>query len=158
MLSNYNMTGQSMVFPPHVQVCMRGSLYVRPRHDFVQLHNELRPGPWTLKCGMQRCWRRIRPSRHQHRTNEQMSLQITRLVILAHGFCEHQRSAFFDVRLFQPNTMSCKSLEPKKYLSYAREWEEATVLNDSSRHWTKNIYTPNINHNRRNGLRMLDFI
>ena len=42
MLSNYNMTGQSMIFPPHVHVCMRESLYVRPRHDFVQRHNELR--------------------------------------------------------------------------------------------------------------------
>ena len=42
MLSNYNMTGQSMIFPPHVHVCMRESLYFRPRHHFVQRHNELR--------------------------------------------------------------------------------------------------------------------
>ena len=42
MLSNYNMTGQVMIFLPHVHVCMRESLYVTPRHDFVQPHNELR--------------------------------------------------------------------------------------------------------------------
>ena len=36
------MTGQSMIFPLHVHMCMRGSLYVRPRHDFVQRNNELR--------------------------------------------------------------------------------------------------------------------
>ena len=42
MLSNYFMTGQSMIFPPHVHVCMRERLYLRPRRDFVQLHNELR--------------------------------------------------------------------------------------------------------------------
>ena len=42
MLSNYNMTGQSVTFPPQVHVCRRGILYVRPRHDFTQRHNELR--------------------------------------------------------------------------------------------------------------------
>ena len=33
MLSNYNMTGQLMIFPPRVHVCMRASLYGRQRHD-----------------------------------------------------------------------------------------------------------------------------
>ena len=42
MLSNYNMTGQSVIFPPQVHVCRPGILYVRPRHDFTQRHNELR--------------------------------------------------------------------------------------------------------------------
>ena len=42
MLSNYNMTGQSVIFPPQVHVRRRGILYVRPRHDFTQRHNELR--------------------------------------------------------------------------------------------------------------------
>ena len=42
MLSNYNMTGQLVIFFPQVHVCRQGILYVRPRHDFTQRHNELR--------------------------------------------------------------------------------------------------------------------
>ena len=33
MLSNHNMTGQSMIFPPRINECMRTSLYGRQHHD-----------------------------------------------------------------------------------------------------------------------------
>ena len=34
MLSNHNMAGQSMIFPPRIHECMRTSLYVRQRHCY----------------------------------------------------------------------------------------------------------------------------
>ena len=38
MLSNYNMAGRSMIFPPRIHECMRTRLYVRQRHFcFIEL-------------------------------------------------------------------------------------------------------------------------
>ena len=47
MLSNYNMTGHSMIFPPHVHACMQGSLYVRTRHNELR---DLNPELLSAVC------------------------------------------------------------------------------------------------------------
>ena len=44
-----------------------------------------------------------------------------------------------------PNVKSCKNQGP-----------QSLVLKESSRHWTRNIHIPNIQHNGKNGRRMLE--
>ena len=120
MLSNYAMTGQSTISPPrvyvgkstidHAMICRRGGFV-------IQRHNELRDLEAALQSTV--CSDVEVEAVLQDISEEQLSrgankAQDVRLDIHARGFWEHQRSAFFDVRVCHPNDESYKDLESQK--------------------------------------------
>lgn len=146
MLSNYNMTGQSMIFPPHVHVCMRESLYVRPRHDFVQRHNELRdldPELLSAVCNDVKgepvlqdiSWEQLNRG-----ANKAQGWSFLHMDSASTNDGHSLTSGFF-----QPNTMSCKSLEPQniygKYENERKRQYSRTVLDTEHGTFTPLIFT-----------------